>query len=484
MSISSEETIRKTVNGPISVGTDIVIGFSYGDEDHIKVFKTNTTTELDTNLILNTDFEVTVDGLNINLLLTGITSSETLTIYRETEIIQEQEYLQSGRFPSENTENALDHLTRIVAEKGDALVRSIQLPLNTTFSGQLYLDSAPEASAMIGWDYTGTKLENKDATSQDHQHTNMTFLESLAAGQYYTDDEVDALLATHHGASSTDHDDRYYTETEVDALLASISLTAGVECVKNLVGNQDTDTDHDINFARVNTNYNAEVLVRDSSYNVRAVTYAGEMTKQIDATWASGDDAGGLDDNDTLSSGQCLYGFLLCKSSDNSIDFGFTDDITGVSLLTDAAVVAAEFDEISVTPIHYLPPLDGSSNILDHATYEIEGGGLEVYLNSSINDVSTISTSYVAKTLTVPPDSFAKYTLFTTKNESTTITCRVDSTSEIVISYREDVGYEYTNLANGCIKVDSSNQVEMKSNVAVDTFKWYTLGYKVSRRPQ
>jgi hypothetical protein len=36
-----------------------------------------------------------------------------------------------------------------------------------------------------------------------------------------------AALATHHGPSSTDHDDRYYTETEVNTLIGSM-LTASV----------------------------------------------------------------------------------------------------------------------------------------------------------------------------------------------------------------------------------------------------------------
>lgn len=156
------------------------------------------------------------------------------------------------------------------------------------------------------------------------------------------------------------------------------------QSIENLIPQNDTDTDHDINFYNPSSNKPTRVIVRDASYNRRVIDIDIDIdiTKQIDATWAVGNDAGGLDDNDTLSADTTYHCFMLVKSSDDSYDFGFTTDVTGASLLTDAAVIAAGFGEISETPIGSVKT-DASSNIINGIWYELSGGGIRfLYLDA------------------------------------------------------------------------------------------------------
>jgi hypothetical protein len=57
------------------------------------------------------------------------------------------------------------------------------------------------------------------------------------------------------------------------------------------------------------------------------------LTKQIDAAWSSGDNAGGLFDG-TVSNTTTYHVFLIEKDSDNSIDAGFDTSVTAANIPT------------------------------------------------------------------------------------------------------------------------------------------------------
>jgi hypothetical protein len=95
-----------------------------------------------------------------------------------------------------------------------------------------------------------------------------------------------------------------------------------------LVLTTDTDTDHDINVGAG--------ACRDST-NVATLSNT-DITKQLDATWAAGDDAGGLNDTDhPVVQDTCYHVFLLGKP-DGTTDAGFDTQSDGSQLLGDAAV--------------------------------------------------------------------------------------------------------------------------------------------------
>ena len=86
----------------------------------------------------------------------------------------------------------------------------------------------------------------------------------------------------------------------------------------------DTDTDHDVLITPKSTNIPC-CCDSTRTYNF---TIPAAFTKQIDATWAAGDDAGG----DFVTGGSptadtTYYVFLIRKDSDGSIDAGFDTDI-------------------------------------------------------------------------------------------------------------------------------------------------------------
>lgn len=63
------------------------------------------------------------------------------------------------------------------------------------------------------------------------------------------------------------------------------------------------------------------------STNSYSLTVTGTMTKQLDASWAAGDDAGGLF-HGSVDTETCYHFFAIRKDSDGSIDFGFDTDVT------------------------------------------------------------------------------------------------------------------------------------------------------------
>lgn len=70
-----------------------------------------------------------------------------------------------------------------------------------------------------------------------------------------------------------------------------------------------------------------------------ALKFTGPMTKEIDNTWAVGTNNGGIADaDDPVVANTTYHMFALRKDSDGSIDFGFTEDVTGADLLATVGV--------------------------------------------------------------------------------------------------------------------------------------------------
>ena len=61
------------------------------------------------------------------------------------------------------------------------------------------------------------------------------------------------------------------------------------------------------------------------------------LTKQIDANWAVGDDAGGFPSGLTLTNDTWYHVFLIRRSDTGVVDGGFDTSITAANLLTDAS---------------------------------------------------------------------------------------------------------------------------------------------------
>jgi hypothetical protein len=121
-------------------------------------------------------------------------------------------------------------------------------------------------------------------------------------------DSVESTLATHGDIVTLDQADVITISTPGKHLWPTISNAA--------------DADHDITFS--------VGKIEDSLQNV-IINLASPLTKQIDAAWAAGDNAGGLFSG-TVSADTTYHCFLIVKDSDGSIDAGFDASLSAANI--------------------------------------------------------------------------------------------------------------------------------------------------------
>ncbi len=147
------------------------------------------------------------------------------------------------------------------------------------------------------------------------------------------------------------------------------------------LSNDAGDTAHDINVT-VGEARNAD--------NDGDLLLASEITKQIDATWAPGDDAGGLSSSLTAPANNTWYHVFLIMVA-GSVDVGFDTSLTGSNLATDHS--ATNYRRIGAVRT------DGSANILGFLQI-----GDDFLWTTAKNDLSngTIANAGTTIALTVP----------------------------------------------------------------------------------
>ena len=168
-----------------------------------------------------------------------------------------------------------------------------------------------------------------------------------------------------------------------------LGASAGSAGDYGLVPSNDTDTEHDIAIS--------VGQIFDSTRTTNLILPA-IMTKQIDATWAAGDDAGGLFSG-SVAADTWYAMFLIEKDSDSSIDIGF-----------DTSIIAANIPA-GYTKYRRIGWVltDGSANIEQFDANEISGGGLRVDWKEFYTDfAAAVPTSRTLITFTAPPWSIVE----------------------------------------------------------------------------
>lgn len=140
------------------------------------------------------------------------------------------------------------------------------------------------------------------------------------------------------------------------------------------------DTDHDIDIA---------VGQASDSTNARLMNLSSSLTKQIDATWASGDDAGGLASGASLSTNTWYHAFLVIVGG--SVDVMFDTSISCANGVANNSVTHYRRIGSILT--------DSSSNVV-----QFTQKGEYFYWDSLTNDASTNDpgTDAITVTTTVP----------------------------------------------------------------------------------
>jgi len=154
----------------------------------------------------------------------------------------------------------------------------------------------------------------------------------------------------------------------------------------------DTDTDHDVTIA-VGQCRNA-----GDTMNILH-TLSGGITKQLDATWAAGHDAGGLNATDFAagSSGieaDTTYHLYLIENGGGVVDAGFDKSITAANLLSDSGYVNYRRVASIVTNSTAAP----DANILGYNQY----GTHFVLQDPPTGSANSTLTSDTAITITLP----------------------------------------------------------------------------------
>ena len=144
-----------------------------------------------------------------------------------------------------------------------------------------------------------------------------------------------------------------------------------------------TDSSHDIDIS--------EGQATDSSGSVDIATTA-TLTKQIDAAWSAGDDAGGFPSGITLSNNTWYHVFVITNGS--TVDAGFDTSTSAANLLSDASGYTAYRRIGSVLT-------NGSANIVQF----IQIQDRFMWANPPLDNAGSFTANTRTNvTLSVPPD--------------------------------------------------------------------------------
>ena len=164
--------------------------------------------------------------------------------------------------------------------------------------------------------------------------------------------------------------------------LTGLSNTFPRGHLSGLTLSNGTDADHDIDIA---------VGEAKDSGNTTDLSLSAIMTKQIDATWALGTNAGGMASGVTLSA-DTWYHVYLVELDAGGTDAGFDTSTTAANLVATSGIASAYRRIGSVLT-------DGSSDIISFIQF-----GDEFIWSTQINNVngSGLGTSRVLQTVTSP----------------------------------------------------------------------------------
>lgn len=211
-----------------------------------------------------------------------------------------------------------------------------------------------------------------------------------------------------------------------------------------ITSNNGTDADHDLDIT-------SGVCV-DSS-NSEFIDLASALTKQIDANWVAGNNAGGFPSTLTLSA-DTWYAVFVIKHADGTVDAGFDTSITATNLLSDSGY--SFYRRIGWVRT------DASSNILG---FEQTGPRFiwdAVSSEGSINDgaVQTVlaprdTIGLFAASLNPANTGGTGYALFSSTNQQI-----VASSTAFHVEAGVDGGIEPSSGNSGIeVLVDSNNQI-------------------------
>ena len=153
---------------------------------------------VETTKTLTTDYTLTGAGDDAGgsvTMLVAPASGTRLVIYRDTEVVQETDYISGDPFPAETHERALDRLTMIAQEISPAAARAIKVPVGDPTSLSTILPAAVDRlDRFIAFDATTGAVELSTVTQ--------TQVASAVAAAYAAGSTADAVTYLPEGTGA------------------------------------------------------------------------------------------------------------------------------------------------------------------------------------------------------------------------------------------------------------------------------------------
>lgn len=176
MSVST--TSRKTTQSMTAALVQYTFAFRalYSTPSDIKCIRTVTATNTDETMtyvadipspsaatdVLKYTVDVNEDGVGGIVTVAWPSTSCTITIYRDTTDTQSSDYEDYNQFPADTVENDFDKRTMKSQELAEDVNRALKYAITAPSGSTLPTGTA---NAFLGWDSTGTLLENKIVTT-------------------------------------------------------------------------------------------------------------------------------------------------------------------------------------------------------------------------------------------------------------------------------------------------------------------------------
>ncbi len=329
MALSSETSKQIFV---CTGGTVYTVPFYFLQNADLTVYRQDAAGNTST-LVLTTDYTLTGAGEESGGELTTVEtfSDGKLVVVRNVAYTQGLDLIAGDGFRPDTLEKELDRIVMQVQQLARKVGVSLQLP-DSDASGASTVLPSPEAGKVIAWNATGDAIVNE--VPQYTVVGNGSITEPKLADGAVTLDKIDA------DASTADKGIMRFA-TSAEAITGTETLAATTPATVNaaygrlfkayheglVISNSTGDAANDIDISAG--------ICRNAD-NDGFIQLSTAITKQINAGWEAGTNAGGFPSGLTLTAGTYYRVFLIHDVANGVVDAGFDTDASATNLLADA----------------------------------------------------------------------------------------------------------------------------------------------------